>query len=66
MARFESRCAAAIYTLSETWVAAIVFVINGAAVLIHNNTRAFQFSLLTCFAGGLIMAAAAWGWSVGD
>jgi len=39
-------------------VAAGVLVVNGATVLMHDNRRAFFFSLLTCSAGFLLIAAA--------
>ncbi len=41
----------ATFTLSEMVVAFGVLLVNGAAVLIHDNRRAFSFALLTCAAG---------------
>lgn len=52
----------AAYTQSELWVALGVLALNGGAVLILDNRRAFFTSLWTCLAGFLLMAAALWAW----
>lgn len=44
-----------IFTYSEMWVALIVIGINGYAVRVRDNARAFSLSLLTCGAG-IVMA----------
>jgi Family of unknown function (DUF5690) len=50
--------APSIFTRSETVIAFCVLVVNGAAVLIINNRRAFLSSLATCGLGFLLMTAA--------
>ncbi len=40
-----------IFTYSEIWVALIVLAINGSAVLVSNNARAFNLSLAICGVG---------------
>lgn len=46
------------YTNSEIYVAAGVWAVNGATILIRNNRRAFFAALLTCTAGFVLIAAA--------
>ncbi len=53
------------YTRSELWVALGVVALNGAAILITNNRRAFFVSLLTCFAGFVLMAVTLVAWRTG-
>ncbi|WP_413433145.1 DUF5690 family protein [Crateriforma spongiae] len=45
------------FSRSEMWVAFGVLVINGAAVLVSNNVRAFLTSLVTCGLGLALIAA---------
>ena len=47
-----------IFTRSETIIAFVVLILNGAAVLIINNRRAFLSSLATCGLGFVLMTAA--------
>lgn len=46
------------YTRSEFWVAAGVLALNGGAIFILDNRRAFFVSLWTCFAGFMLLAFA--------
>lgn len=46
------------FTRSEVWVAAGVLLVNGSAVLIRDNRRAFFASLATCGGGVLLLATA--------
>jgi Family of unknown function (DUF5690) len=48
----------AIFTWSETYVAMIVLLINGTAVFIRDNAKAFRVSLLTCVLGLCIIVGA--------
>ena len=50
--------ASSIFTRSETIIAFCVLFMNGAAVLIINNRRAFLSSLATCGLGFVLMMAA--------
>ena len=50
--------ASSIFTRSETIIAFCVLIMNGAAVLIINNRRAFLSSLATCGLGFVLMTAA--------
>jgi hypothetical protein len=50
--------ASSIFTRSETIIAFCVLILNGAAVLIVNNYRAFFSSLATCGLGFVLMTAA--------
>ncbi len=50
--------ASSIFTRSETMIAFCVLIMNGAAVLIINNYRAFNSSLATCGLGFVLMTAA--------
>jgi hypothetical protein len=49
------------FTTSEIIVALGVLVVNGSMVLIPDNRRAFNISLLTCLVGFLLIAAALMG-----
>jgi len=51
----------ALFTQSEIWVSFGVVAINGLAIYILNHYKAFQFSLLTCLGGFLILLFAIWG-----
>ena len=46
-----------LYTVSEFWVALGVIVVNGLAVLVRGNRRAFLASLGVCTAGAMLLAA---------
>ena len=46
------------FTFTELWVAFGVLLVNGLAVLIRDNRRAFSASLATCAAGALLLVAA--------
>ncbi|MCO6453776.1 MAG: hypothetical protein J5I93_00535 [Pirellulaceae bacterium] len=50
--------APSIFSWSEIWVALGVLAVNGGAILIRHNQRAFLASLATCAAGFLLLAAA--------
>jgi hypothetical protein len=47
-----------LFSYSEIWVGLAVTLINGAAVLVSNNYRAFQLALLTCILGFAILLLA--------
>ena len=46
-----------LYTVSEFWVALGVIIVNGLAVLVRGNRRAFLASLGVCLAGAMLLAA---------
>lgn len=46
------------FTTSEIFVALGVLVVNGGMVLVHDNRRAFTYSLLTCLGGFILIATA--------
>ena len=46
-----------LYTVSEFWVALGAIVVNGLAVLVRGNRRAFLVSLGVCMAGVMLLAA---------
>lgn len=46
-----------LYTVTEFWVALGVIVVNGLAVLVRGNRRAFLASLGVCMAGVVLLAA---------
>jgi hypothetical protein len=46
-----------LYTVTEFWVALGVIVVNGLAVLVRGNRRAFLASLGVCTAGAMLLAA---------
>jgi hypothetical protein len=54
----------AIFATSELWVAFGILAINGAAVFIRDNRRAFFAALATCAAGCLLASAAIGGWQL--
>lgn len=58
------RAAPAIFTYSEIFVALGVMVVNGSAVFIRDNRRAFFASLGTCGLGFAMLAAALFGWQL--
>jgi len=47
-----------LYTVSELWVAMAVTIVNGLAVFVVGNRRAFLASLGVCLAGAVLLAAA--------
>lgn len=47
-----------LFSYSEIWVGLAVTLINGAAVLVSNNYRAFQLALATCIFGFAILLSA--------
>lgn len=51
-----------LYTLTEFWVALGVIVVNGLAVLVRGNRRAFLASLGVCMGGVVLLAATLVGW----
>ncbi len=53
------------YTRSELWVALGVIALNGGAIFILNNRRAFFVSLFTCMTGFVLMAATLLSWRTG-
>jgi hypothetical protein len=55
----------AVFAKSELWVAFGILAINGAAVFIRDNRRAFFAALATCAAGCLLAGAAMAGWRWG-
>ncbi len=54
-----------LFSYSELWVGLGVTLVNGAAVLVVNNYRAFQLALWTCVLGFAILLAATWGQHAG-
>jgi hypothetical protein len=54
------------YTQSELWVALGVIALNGGAVLIVSNRRAFFVSLVTCFSGFVLLAVTLMAWRSGS
>ena len=54
-----------LYTVSELWVALAVTVVNGLAVFVAGNRRAFLASLGVCLSGAVLLATALLGRSGG-
>ena len=52
----------AIFTYSEIWVALLVLIINGSAVLVSNNVKAFNLSLAICGVGIIMSFASLIAW----
>ncbi len=55
----------AVFTQSELLVSFGVVIVNGLSIFILNHYKAFQFSLLTCLGGFVILLLAVWGLQYG-